>query len=362
MKEIFFIIPSYAGGGAERATITIASELQKKDNLSVALIVLNADGPLRDLPQSVEVVEFENKRSVYAFFDLHSFLKESNPDVVFSVLPQANILMYLVNKTVKAGWRTICMLQNFYERLVKKNNFFVSTLFRWSLESADYVIPNSKEMGKNLIENIDIGKGRVKTIYNPIDVKKIQKEAQEPVDHPVFAESNKVIIGVGSLTKQKGFRYLIESTKKVNDNSVSADLVLLGEGELENDLKAQAQELGIEDRVRFFGFVGNPYKYMRAADVFVLSSLWEGLPTVLIEAMVVGTCVVATNCPTGPREILKDGEIAPLISLKNAEAIANAVGKVLKDDFVKKHKLLERSGDFRKKRIVQEYKKLAETI
>jgi len=363
MKKACFIIPSYAGGGAERATITIASELQKEDGLSVTLIVLNADGPLRDLPQGVEVVEFENKRSAYAFFDLRSFLQESGPDIVFSVLPQANILMYLVNKTVKAGWQTVCMLQNFYERLISQNNFLIGWLFTRSLKSADKVISCSQGLSKNITEKIAVKSENSYHIYNPIDIDEIEEKAKKGVHADIFKKSKKQkILGVGRLTKQKGFSYLIEATKRVNDSGINADLILLGEGKLENELKSLATELGIKDKVHFFGFVDNPYKYMKAADVFVLSSLWEGFGLVLVEALACRTPIVATDCPFGPSEILKNGKFGKLVPPKSSEKLANEITKSLKADKHENAYLVKRASDFAPRKISQMYKTVIQKL
>lgn len=359
MKEVCFIIASYAGGGAERATISIASELSKEDHLHVTLVVLNAEGPLVNLAEGVDTIEFDYSRASYSFFELRSSLRQMQPDVVFSVLQQCNVLIYLIDQCTRNSWKTVCMLQNHYEKIIANENIIISYLFTKALEDADLVMACSRGVAKNLTEHTTVSAEQVRQIYNPIDVQKVQKLRQEEVDSDVF-DNHPVLVGCGRLEEQKGFRYFIEALPDIHEEYPDAQIVLLGDGTLRRDLKEQAKELNINDRVHFFGFVDNPYKYMRAADVFVLSSLWEGFGNVVVEALACGIPIVSTDCPYGPGEILQDGNWGTLIQTEDSRAIAGSVIRVLQGNENFNRNGEKRAEDFRPANICRNYARVIE--
>ncbi|MEJ5366661.1 MAG: glycosyltransferase, partial [Desulfosoma sp.] len=160
---------------------------------------------------------------------------------------------------------------------------------------------------------------------------RLYKHAEHPVDHPWFHHAGPpVIVGMGRLTTQKDFPTLLRAFRKVHD-ALRCRLVLLGDGSHRKALETLAHQLGVAEDVSFPGFVPNPYPYLKRASVFVLSSIWEGSPNALTEAMALGTPVVATDCPSGPRELLRGGEVAPLVPMKDPEAMAEAVLQVLEN-------------------------------
>jgi glycosyltransferase involved in cell wall biosynthesis len=161
---------------------------------------------------------------------------------------------------------------------------------------------------------------------------------------------------VGRLTEAKDFGTLIKAfaeVLKVKD----CRLVILGEGEKRRELESLIESLNLVNKISMPGFVDNPYKYMRQASVFVLSSKWEGLPNVLIEAMACGTPLVATDCPSGPNEILQNGEYGLLVSVGDKDKMAEAILQQLEVP-TDCNKLLERSLNFSVTRAVNEYLKL----
>ncbi len=155
------------------------------------------------------------------------------------------------------------------------------------------------------------------------------QKAAEPIGHHWFAPGQPpVVLGIGRLTKQKEFVTLLRSFAQVRTHC-AARLMVLGEGEDRLSLEALINDLGLSECVALPGFVKNPYPYLRAASVFALSSAWEGLPTVLIEALALGTPIVSTNCPSGPSEILNGGQHGALIPVGDSEAMADAIYKAL---------------------------------
>lgn len=359
--KIVFIIPSFRGGGAERATITIADELNKLEEFEVSLVSVSAGGPLRSLASNLQIIDLKKTRARKALFSLRRELKKAKPDVVLSVLPQANILHMLVDLCTTKTWKSICMLQNYYKKIIERENKIIRFLFTNSLRFADYVIAASRGVADDMKKTVNMGSEKVKAIYNPVDVEKVIETSKDDVVENIFSHSP-VLIGVGRLEKQKGFCYFIEALPEIKKKYPDAQIVLLGKGSLENELKKKARELRIEDCVHFLGFVDNPYKYMRAADVFVLSSLWEGFGLVLVEALATGTSVVATNCPHGPTEILKEGEFGRLVSPGGSKSLAVGVIQSLESKKLTTKKLEERARYFSPQKVSSEYKKLIDSL
>ena len=196
---------------------------------------------------------------------------------------------------------------------------------RLTYRSADTIIAVSNGVADDLSTMLKLKRNQINVIYNPVVSEHLIKNSREPVDHP-WLTSNKVpvILGVGRLTEAKNFNALIHAFSIVVA-SIPARLIILGEGEQRDSLETIIDQLNLADQVDLPGFTNNPYPYMRCADLFVLSSIWEGLPTVLIEALSCGTKVVSTDCPSGPREILENGKWGTLVPVNNAEELANAM-------------------------------------
>jgi glycosyltransferase involved in cell wall biosynthesis len=173
------------------------------------------------------------------------------------------------------------------------------------------------------------GSSKFQCIYNVICDADMPRKMLEPVDDPWINDSSiPVVISAGTLSKRKGFADLILAMKIVTKNT-PARLVILGEGHLRAELDALIQNEGLTDSVRLLGFQDNPLKYFSKSAVFVLSSYAEGLPNVLVEAIACGCTPVATDCPTGPREVLNGGQYGYLIPMRDPEAMATAIQKAL---------------------------------
>ena len=187
------------------------------------------------------------------------------------------------------------------------------------------VVAVSQGVAEDLICTTRIPESKVRVIYNPVVTPELFVRASEPLDHPWFIPGEPpVVLGVGSLRGAKDFATLIRAFALLR-KEYPARLIILGEGQERPQLEALVRELGIEEDVILPGFDENPYNYMKQARVFVLSSQREGLPTVLIEAMALGTPVVSTDCPNGPREILEGGKWGTLVPRGNPEELAKAI-------------------------------------
>jgi glycosyltransferase involved in cell wall biosynthesis len=229
-----------------------------------------------------------------------------------------------------------------------------SKLIQYLYPLADHVTAVSEGAAEDL-ERV----GNLQNVYaipNPISIDGASRTSEETeYVHPWFAEDEPIVMGAGRLTELKGFSTLIRSLRYVRDRGVNARLIIIGEGEERQNLEQLAHDLGLEECVRLPGFVNNPFTYMRAVDVFVLSSRWEGFGNVIVEAMACGTPVVSTNCPNGPAEILENGKWGRLVPVGSVKKIGEAIMKTLDENKVSKEELLHRSRYFDPFKISGQY-------
>jgi glycosyltransferase involved in cell wall biosynthesis len=220
---------------------------------------------------------------------------------------------------------------------------------------ADHVIAVSQGIADSLKNDVGI-KRYIQVAYNPILSPETFQKANQAAIHPWLNQDIPVILGVGRLEHRKDFSNLIRGFALLK-NMRAAKLLILGEGEERGFLESLIQELNLTQDAQLLGFVDNPYAYMKQANVFVLSSISEGLPTVLIEAMALGTPVVATDCISGPREILEAAQYGKLVPTQNPEALAKAIHETLcqQKTTVEESKLLPYKMD----EVAKKYLKLA---
>ncbi|MDJ0555309.1 MAG: glycosyltransferase [Microcoleaceae cyanobacterium MO_207.B10] len=206
-------------------------------------------------------------------------------------------------------------------------------LVDWFYPWADNIVAVSQGLARNLETEYQWKYGWIQTTYNPVINQTLFTKAEASLNHPWFADTQPpVILGVGRLSEEKDFATLIRSFAKVREKK-AVRLIILGEGKERSPLEKLVKKLGLEADVLMPGFVDNPYPYIARAAVFVLSSIREGLPTVLIEAMTLNTPVVSTNCQgEGAREILDNGKYGDIVPVGDTEAIAKAIIKILEGD------------------------------
>ena len=249
---------------------------------------------------------------LYAFFyrikKIKSIKKANSNSTIISFLEYPNLINLLTRKYGKS----IISVRNHMS--TKHNKGIKSYLWNLSIKllysKADEIVVVSKEIERDLIENYRVDKSKIKVIYNFYPIETIKQLAQMEIeDNYINLFNNPVVITAGRLNKQKGHWHLIKSFSKVKKVIPNAKLVILGEGELEGELKQLIKKLDIKEDVYFLGFQKNPFKYISKSKVFVLSSLYEGFPNALAEAMACGIPVISTDCLSGPREILAPDEV-----------------------------------------------------
>lgn len=316
-------------GGAERVFVTLANGLRAA-GCDVDLVLMNRAGSLlKEVKPEVNVVQLDAKRAMFALVPLARYLRRVRPEVMLTTLTHVNVVAALARKLARVPVRlvvreaTTTSVHHRYATDIRSR--VVALLIGTAYRAADRVISPSQGVTEDLVTGSGIVREHVATISNPIDVARIRALACEPVTNP-FSESDDlpVVVGVGRLSSEKDFSTLIFAFAKAS-KTVPANLLILGDGEERGVLEALVRSLGLAQHVRMPGFVENPFAYLRQAAVFVLSSRYEGLPNALLQALAVGVPVVATDCPSGPSEILESGRLGRLVPVGDVEAMAAAI-------------------------------------
>lgn len=364
MKHIGFIMHRFACGGAEQVTITLANELAKK-NYRVTFLVKFDDGEFKvKLNKDVQVISLSsNKKKAPDFIRFLKREYESNKfDCVFSVSLGMSTFAVLVNILSKTNVKLIPVIHSsmtMADTRFKKVKFFVMRHFD-NFTYRTVVISNKAK--EEYLKCTHVPSNKVVTIYNPVvtaDLK--EKMLQNPTHKWLVNKDSPVIIAVGRLIISKNYKFMLEVLKEVL-NYRTVRLIILGTGELLEELIQYAEKLYISEYVDFRGFEENPYTYYGNADCFLMTSDYEGLPTVMIEALACGCPVVSTDCISGPSEILKEGKYGYLTRIGDKESIVHALLKTIDDNDINKERLKRRADYFSVDNSVAEYIKLIEGI
>ena len=226
---------------------------------------------------------------------------------------------------------------------------------------ATHFVGVSQGISRGLAEVIKVPDERITTIYNPAITPDLHARAAEQPDHPWLRDDGApVVLAVGKLERQKDYPSLVKAFARLAARR-PCRLVILGEGSKRKEIEGLVEESKLTDRVSLPGWVENPFAFMARASLFVLSSRWEGLPTVLVEALTCGCPCVSTDCPSGPAEILLNGDIGPLVPVGDDAALAEAMGRVL-DDPPDRRLLQQRAAYFSADRAVAAYEELIASV
>lgn len=333
MKIIVWVY-RLGGGGAERVMTNLASSFADAGH-DIEVCVHGVDNPyaaelsgkanLHTLTSS-PLVQKLHLRTPLSFLRLLFFIRRYKPDVVFTTgaghglqLPFLRALSFTRFTTVLRETNTLSSQKEKSRDLITRLIIFLT---RYLYPLNDYIVANSQGVEDDLLKSIPSLKGRLVRIANPIDAVKLRSLAAQPFAPPPVNKD--YILAIGRLVPQKGFDILIRAWAKIYKEN-SYKLVILGEGPERENLLALAKSLNIEDHIIMPGFKENPFAYMGHAKLFVLSSYHEGLPNVLLQALACACPVVSTDCPSGPREILDGGRLAPLVPVGDVGALAEGM-------------------------------------
>ena len=357
-QTVGLFVQDLSFGGAERAMTTLADGLNSH-GYEVDFITGDLDGEMgSSIPATATTIELDTARALESIRPLATYLSRDEPAVLCSALTHANVTTILASLLASS-----CTTVIVTEHSPPGTRTFENPRGRLVLESTRLVYPFADGIVGVSEEITDSFRGRsirsgpdYRTIHNPIPVADIQWQATHPVSHHWISKDEPCLITAGRLTEVKDYKTLLHSIERITQDH-TVRLLILGDGPHRNALEEVTHRLGIEEYVEFLGYVENPYKYMQRADLFVLSSRSEGLPTVLIESLACGCPVVTTNCSSGVREILGDGQYGLLAPVGDSAQLAERILEGLARDY-DQNVLRSRAEDFDIQSAVTEYIKL----
>ncbi|MCP4142735.1 MAG: glycosyltransferase [Chloroflexi bacterium] len=328
MKELTILIFSLRGGGLEKSILRLAIEL-KKQNVELDFLVANTIDSVYSVPDELHFVDLNASRILYTLYPLIKYLKKTKPKVLFSAGTPLNTIAILAKLITGYPKRLVVGERNHLSSIVRHSprfrDKFRPYFVRFLYPLADQILAVSESVAEDVVTVGNLDKMKVCVAYNAFDIENIIAKSSEPTGVAwVDSQNTPTIINVGRLTRQKDHATLIRTFSLLRKKKVCR-LIILGEGELRSALEDLVDELQIKDDVYMPGFVRNPYAYIARANIFALTSAWEGLPAVLIEALACGTPVVACDSPGGTAEILGRGLYGRLVSSRDPVSLADAI-------------------------------------
>jgi glycosyltransferase involved in cell wall biosynthesis len=357
-KKIAIFIQSLAVGGAERVTLNLIQGLIQQ-GIQVDLLLANCSGGLLpEVPPQVTIIDLKGKRVFRSLFPLIRYLRTNHPDLFYSVQTHTSLIAVWAVRLARLHIPLVISIHNMLSTHLAAvpsiRNRLIIKLASWFLGSADAAICVSQGVANDFINTTGMPPQKTHVVYNPIVFPGLEQAAREPISHPWFSHDDQpVILAVGRLVVQKDYPTLLRAFSIVN-NKRPVRLLILGEGQERARLEVLIKELGISLCVQMPGVVSNPFGYMARARILVLSSRWEGLPNVIVEALACGTPVISTDCKSGPSEILADGCFGRLVPVGDAEALAAAMLETLVAT-PDRALLRQRAQDFTLEKSVKEY-------
>lgn len=334
-QRIAIFIANLNGGGVQRVYLNLAGGLIKQ-GLRVDLIVGQSETKnTRLIPADVRVFNLNQRRSFFTLRGLVKYIKKEQPDVLLTAQTHINLIGIIAKMLSRRKIRLV-VSEHIDLREVIKHNLKERRIVKFAsyfYGMADEIIAVSKGVADSISAILKIDGNKIKVIHNPLISEDISRLMRENPGHPWFENGSvPVVIAIGRLVPQKDFVTLVNAFAMARQ-TMALRLFILGEGFLKDKINNMIDDLSLSDEVKLAGIVENPFQYLSRASMFVLSSLYEGFPSVLVEAMACGIPVVSTDCPSGPREILEDGKLGRLVPVGNAEALGRAIIDTIKDPY-----------------------------
>lgn len=359
-RPLAFYVPSLTVGGAERVTVTIANGLAEQ-GYNVDLLVSFSEGAFKkEVCDAVRLIDLETPSIPgigigAAVPALRRYIKTESPSMIFSQMTYANDICLVAHGLAGSDAVAVPTIHNTLGVQEAPKEKFVEWLAGQLSSRADQFVAVSEGAAESIVEHVGVAPEDVTVLHNPIPVEEIRMQSREPIDHKwLDVPEYEVVLGVGRLEPQKNFSLFLEAFRRVHEARPQTRAIIVGQGSERDELEQLTRDLGISEKVSFAGYVDNPYGYMAGASVLAMSSVHEGLPTVLIEALACGCPVVSTDCPSGPYEILEGGEIGPLVPVGDDIALADAICATLEQP-PETGRLVDRARDFAPEAVLQDY-------
>lgn len=324
------ILASFSGaGGVERMLVNLLEGFAAQ-GVTVDLLLIKARGPhLARIPRTVNIIRLPSEHAYLNAWAIARYLRRTPPAALLAAKHRALLTAVWARALARSPVRIVGRLGTTVSGALATKGPLRRAIWHVPMRAfyrrADAVIAVSQGVADDVLAITGLPAAHVPVVRNPVITPDLERLAQEPVQHFWFAPGEPpVILGIGRLTEQKDFATLLRAFAIVR-RARACRLMILGEGRQRARLGALAQQLGISAHVALPGYAANPYSYLRRARLFVLSSAWEGSPNALTEALALGIPSVATDCPSGPRELLAGGEYGPLVPIGDASALAAAM-------------------------------------
>jgi glycosyltransferase involved in cell wall biosynthesis len=334
-QSVCFVIPSLAGGGAERVAVQVLNALDRS-RWDRALFLFERVGPfLADVSPDITLESADVTSRIGQWRALRRFIRKAKPDVVVAFLSYWSTLT--ATRAAGVGAKVVFAIGTpvgaflsdpDYRWSQPWNRRVFTTVMRTACALADQIIATSTGVADDLIESVGSTAARIRVVHNPVDVREVASAAREPIDSADEARWKRpVIVAAGRLAEVKNYALLIESFAILRRRTV-ATLFILGTGDEEANLRSRIASHGLVDSVHLCGFRRNPWSYMARADVFALTSRYEGFGNVLVEAMACGVPVVATRS-AGTLEVITPGADGLVVDQHEPAAFASALASVI---------------------------------
>jgi glycosyltransferase involved in cell wall biosynthesis len=335
--RVCFVLPSLHGGGAERAAVQIVNALDPAA-WDRSMYLFRREGAYLDaVDRAVELTAASDGSRAGRWFGLRRFVRGARPQLVVAFLSYFSALTAV--RAAAVGARIVFNQQTPMSDFLSDADYAwrgrwhraaLSLATRVGYRLADAIVATSNGVADDLVSRFGVPRERIRVLHNPVDLQMIAAAAAEPLE-PVagWSAGGPRLVAAGRLADAKNYPLLLEAFALLRQR-LPASLLILGEGEREASIRAQASRLGIDDAVVFAGFQRNPWKFIARADLFVLTSRYEGFGNVLVESMACGVPVVATSSP-GTRDIVADGVNGVLVAAHEPAAVADAAARVLGD-------------------------------
>ena len=334
-RKICFVLPSLNGGGAERAAVQILNGLDP-DHWDRSMFLFAREGPyLSEVDPAIRIASADTPARWGRWNALRRFIAGERPEVVMAFLSFFSVLS--AARAAMTGAKVVFNLQTpmsafltdaDYQWRDRGNKTAFSTVMRVAYAAADLIVATSNGVARDLTSAFGIDPGQIRVLANPVDVDRVRAAAAEAIDESVLpAGTAPLIVAAGRLADAKNYPLMIEAFAAIRQR-MPARLCILGQGELEGSLRQLIAARGLGDAVSLAGFQANPWKFIARADLFLLTSHYEGFGNVLIEAMACGVPVVAT-ASAGTRDIVRHQVDGMLVEQHSPAAVASSVIAVL---------------------------------
>ncbi len=336
--RVLFAIGSMGGGGSERQLLGILRYLDRSTFSPLLYLIYRNGEFIEDIPKDVPVFAFWERHSKPGLNypgkifrmqcrDLAKVIQEQEANVLYARTFSMALIAHGGVRHTGVPWVGVeaadpkLGLEENTDRFVRFKHWMLGRAYR----SASRVLTVSEGVRRSMLDYYGLPPEQVTTIYNFMDLDRIDRLAAEGT--PRLDDDRFHIVCAGRLHPQKGYRYLLEAIEELVHRRGLKRLLLhlIGQGPQESELKKLTAETGLEEHVVFEGFLQNPYTFFKACQLFCLPSLYEGMPNTLLEAMACRIPVLAADCPSGPREILRDDEHGLLVPPADSKALADAI-------------------------------------